>query len=138
MDDNRGSLLYLTLACIVAALGGLMFGFDTGVVSGVNDLLKLKWPLLTDWMSGLIVASAPIGCLLGAAVAGTLSDRFGRKKILILAALLFVLCAIGSAAPRAPWHLVAARLVGGTGIGITSMLSPMYIAEIRPPACAAD
>ena len=83
-------------------------------------------------MDGWIVSSALVGCLIGAAVAGTLADRFGRKKMLLLAAVLFVLCSIGSAVPPAPWHLVVARIVGGMGIGIASMLSPMYIAEISP------
>jgi SP family arabinose:H+ symporter-like MFS transporter len=128
---NRGSLLYLSLACGVAALGGLLFGFDTAVISGAIDQVQAQYQL-TDWMEGLIVSSATIGCLIGSAIAGTLSDRFGRKKILLVSAVLFTVCAIGSAMPRVPWHLVAARLVGGTGIGIASMLSPLYIAEISP------
>jgi sugar porter (SP) family MFS transporter len=129
--DNGGSLLYLSLACGVAALGGLLFGFDTAVISGAIGQVKAQYEL-TDWMEGLIVSSATIGCLIGSAIAGTLSDRFGRKNILLLSAVLFTLCAIGSAMPRAPWHLMAARLIGGTGIGIASMLSPLYIAEISP------
>ena len=83
-------------------------------------------------MKGWIVSSALIGCLIGSGIAGTLSDRFGRKKILLLAAVLFTLCAVGSAVPHQPWHLAVARLIGGTGIGIASMLSPLYIAEISP------
>ncbi len=137
MHGNRGSLLYLSLACGVAALGGLLFGFDTAVISGAIDQVQAQFAL-TDWIEGLIVSSATIGCLIGSAAAGTLSDRFGRKKILLLSAVLFTLCAIGSAMPRVPWHLVAARLVGGTGIGIASMLSPLYIAEISPRGAAAD
>jgi MFS transporter, SP family, arabinose:H+ symporter len=131
MHDHQGSRLYLSLACGVAALGGLLFGFDTAVISGAIDQIEAQFKL-TDWMTGLIVSSAIIGCLIGSAIAGTLSDRFGRKKILLLSAVLFTLCAVGSAMPRAPWHLVAARLVGGMGIGIASMLSPLYIAEIAP------
>jgi MFS transporter, SP family, arabinose:H+ symporter len=131
MDENRGSLVYLSLACGVAALGGLLFGFDTAVISGVEGMLKQQFSLSTA-MHGWIVSSALVGCLFGSAIAGTLSDRFGRKKVLLLAAVLFTLCAIGSAAPRYPWHLVVARLIGGTGIGVASMLSPMYIAEIAP------
>ncbi len=131
MTRNQGSILYLWLVCLVAALGGLLFGFDTAVISGAIDPVKAQFRLDED-MTGWIVSSALVGCMLGAAVAGTLSDRFGRKKMLLLAAVLFIACAVGSAMPRAAWHLVAARLVGGTGIGIASMLSPMYISEISP------
>jgi MFS transporter, SP family, arabinose:H+ symporter len=131
MHEDRGSVLYLSLACVVAALGGLLFGFDTAVISGAIDPLEVQYHL-SSWMKGWIVSSALIGCLIGSAGAGTLSDRFGRKKILLLAAVLFTLCSIGSAIPREPWHLVVARLIGGTGIGIASMLSPLYIAEISP------
>jgi SP family arabinose:H+ symporter-like MFS transporter len=131
MKEDRGSRMYLGMACGVAALGGLLFGFDTAVISGAIDQLQSQFHLSAA-MKGWIVSSALIGCLIGSAVAGTLSDRFGRKKILLLAAVLFTLCALGSAVPRTPWHLVAARLVGGMGIGIASMLAPMYIAEIAP------
>ncbi len=119
------------MACLVAALGGLLFGFDTAVISGAIDQVASQFHLHAT-MKGWIVSSALVGCLLGSAVAGMLSDRFGRKKVLLLAAVLFTGCAIGSAVPSQPWHLVVARLVGGTGIGIASMLSPLYIAEISP------
>jgi SP family arabinose:H+ symporter-like MFS transporter len=128
---SQGNILYLWLVCLVAALGGLLFGFDTAVISGAIDQVKAQFKLDED-MAGWIVSSALVGCMFGAAIAGTLSDRFGRKKVLLLAAVLFIACAVGSAMPRAPWHLVMARLVGGTGIGIASMLSPMYISEISP------
>ena len=128
---EQGSILYLLMACLVAALGGLLFGFDTAVIAGAIDQLETQFGL-SAIMKGWIVSSALLGCLFGSAIAGTLSDRFGRKKILILAAVLFTACAIGSAVPQAPWHLVVARILGGTGIGIASMLSPLYIAEISP------
>jgi MFS transporter, SP family, arabinose:H+ symporter len=130
-QEHHGSRLYLSLACLVAALGGLLFGFDTAVISGTIDPLEAQYRL-SALMKGWIVSSALIGCLIGSAVAGTLSDRFGRKWILLLSAVLFALCAIGSAIPQCPWHLVVARLIGGCGIGIASMLSPLYIAEISP------
>jgi len=131
MHDNQGSRLYLSLACLVAGLGGLLFGFDTAVISGAEGPVTKQFQL-SDFMEGWIVSAALVGCMLGAAVAGALADRFGRKKILLLAAVLFILCSIGSAVPIMPWHLAAARIVGGMGIGIASMLSPMYIAEISP------
>jgi SP family arabinose:H+ symporter-like MFS transporter len=132
MNKDRGSLAYLSLACLVAALGGLLFGFDTAVISGAEGLVAKQFHL-SELMEGWIVSSALVGCLIGATVAGFFADRFGRKKVMLLAAVLFVLCSIGSAMPIRPWHLVLARIVGGTGIGIASMLSPMYIAEIAPP-----
>ncbi|MEN6451617.1 MAG: sugar porter family MFS transporter [Thermoguttaceae bacterium] len=131
MNEDRGSFLYLFLACGVAALGGLLFGFDTAVISGAEGMLKTQFHLSTG-MHGWIVSSALVGCLFGSAIAGSLSDLFGRKKVLLLAAVMFAICAVGSAAPQTPWHLVVARIIGGTGIGIASMLSPMYIAEISP------
>ncbi|MFZ1934122.1 MAG: sugar porter family MFS transporter [Thermoguttaceae bacterium] len=131
MNKDRGSLVYLSLACLVAALGGLLFGFDTAVISGAEGPVAKQFQL-SAVMEGWIVSSALVGCLIGATIAGFLSDRFGRKKVMLLAAVLFVLCSIGSAMPRMPWHLVVARIIGGTGIGIASMLSPMYIAEIAP------
>ncbi len=128
---RRGSFTYLLLACLVAGLGGLLFGFDTAVISGTEGPVA-KLFHLSDMMIGWIVASALVGCLIGAAVAGTLADRFGRKRVLLLAAVLFVACSVGSAVPIEPWQLSAARIIGGMGIGIASMLSPMYIAEISP------
>lgn len=132
MSKDRGSLVYLSVACLVAALGGLLFGFDTAVISGAEGRVAEQFHL-SEHMEGWIVTSALVGCLIGASIAGFLADRFGRKKVMLLAAVLFILCSIGSAMPTMPWHLVIARIIGGTGIGIASMLSPMYIAEIAPP-----
>lgn len=131
MSKDRGSVAYLSLACLVAALGGLLFGFDTAVISGAEGPVAKQFQL-SELMEGWIVSSALVGCLIGACIAGFLADRFGRKKVMLLSAILFVVCSIGSAMPTAPWHLVVARIIGGAGIGIASMLSPMYIAEIAP------
>jgi SP family arabinose:H+ symporter-like MFS transporter len=121
-------------ACLVAALGGLLFGFDTAVINGAIERVKEQYAL-SDGLAGWVVASALVGCLIGAAIAGALADRFGRKKVLLLAAVLFTISAIGAALPQgatAITQLVLARIIGGMGIGIASMLSPMYIAEISP------
>jgi len=123
---------YLAVACFIAALGGFLFGFDTAVISGTVVYLKKQFQL-DALLEGWVVSSALIGCILGAAVAGTISDRFGRKKVLIVSAMLFLISALLSAIPQSVAMLVAARLIGGMGVGIASMLSPMYIAELSPP-----
>jgi SP family arabinose:H+ symporter-like MFS transporter len=123
---------FLALICIVAALGGFLFGFDTAVVSGTLDHLVPQFQL-SPAMTGITVAAALFGCIGGAAIAGTLSDAFGRKPILLLAALLFLLSAIGSALPQQVATLLAARFIGGVGVGMASMLSPMYLSEMSPP-----
>ena len=120
----------------ITALGGLLFGYDTGVINGAQFYLSKHFQL-TDLMKGWVVASALIGCLAGALVAGPMSQRFGRKNSLIISALLFTISAYGSGLPEwmhqsVSW-LVVFRIIGGLGIGIASMNAPMYIAEIAPP-----
>jgi len=143
-----GLSLRLTM---VAALGGLLFGYDTAVISGAVNSLDADFiaplQLSEGWrnaLSGLTVSSALFGCIVGSAVAGTLADRYGRQRGLVVAAVLFLVSAIGSAVPEAGIAplgttglpaLVAFnvyRLLCGAGIGIASMLSPLYIAEIAP------
>lgn len=121
----------LALFAGIAAMGGLLFGFDTAVVSGTIDALREKFAL-DSLHEGWVVSSALVGCIIGAAGAGTLSDRFGRKKILIAAAALFLVSAIGSTLARTEDFLIVARLVGGLGVGMASMVSPLYISEFSP------
>lgn len=120
------------MICLVAAIGGLLFGFDTAVISGTIGFFKAEFNL-SSVMVGWTASSALVGCMLGAILAGLLSDRFGRKKVLILAAILFTASSIGCGLSRTVTELILARIVGGMGIGIASMLSPLYIAEISPP-----
>jgi len=129
---QRGSLAYFSVLCFIAALGGLLFGFDTAVISGARELLVKQFGL-GPAMEGWVVASALVGCLIGAGIGGWLSDRFGRKRVLILSAILFTLTSIGCAVAPGPYLLSAARLIGGLGVGIASMVVPLYIAEISPP-----
>jgi SP family arabinose:H+ symporter-like MFS transporter len=127
------SQTFLVLICTVAALGGLLFGFDTAVVSGAVGLFRAEFhldALMTGWAAG----SAIVGCMVGAAVAGPLTDAFGRRRILLLAGAFFAASAIGCGLARGVDHLVWARIVGGIGIGIASIVSPMYIAEVAPAA----
>lgn len=125
------SPVYLGLVSFVAALGGFLFGFDTAVISGAIGYLKAQFAL-TAGMEGWLVSSALIGCVVGVSAAGFTSDRFGRKPALMLSAALFFLSAVFSTIPRSFGLLVAARLLGGIGVGIASMLSPLYIAELSP------
>ncbi len=128
---DGGSLAYVYLLSGVAALGGLLFGYDTGVISGAIGFLKERFAL-DAVMEGWAVSSALVGCVGGALCAGVLSDAFGRRNILLLAAALFTVSAIGSALPRSLAEFAVARIIGGVGVGMASMLSPLYIAEISP------
>lgn len=122
---------FVYLLTAVAALGGLLFGYDTAVIAGAIGFLQTKFEL-TAAMKGWAASSAIIGCIFGAMFAGYLSDRYGRKKILILTAFLFGISAIGSAIPANLTQFAVARFVGGLGVGAASMLSPLYITELAP------
>lgn len=122
---------YLIRVCLVATLGGLLFGYDTAVISGTVDYLQAHFAL-TEIMLGWVVSSAILGCMLGAAIAGSISDAFGRKCAFFVAAAAFLISAIGTALPQTVAQLVICRLLGGIGVGIASITSPMYIAEIAP------
>jgi len=131
VHNNKGSLRYLMLLTVVAALGGLLFGYDTAVISGAVGFLQAHFQLSAG-LKGWAASSALIGCMVGAMVGGPLSDRYGRKKILLLCAVLFAFSGIASALPRTLTQFVWARFAGGFGIGAVSVLSPLYIAEIAP------
>ncbi|MHC4396821.1 MAG: sugar porter family MFS transporter [Planctomycetota bacterium] len=130
-ENNKGSIGYVIWICLVAALGGLLFGYDTGVINGSLKFLQLKFDL-SPVMKGFAASGALLACIFGAAFAGTLSDRFGRKKVLILSAILFLVSAIGTALPQNLIQFIIFRFIGGLGVGAASMTSPMYIAEISP------
>jgi SP family arabinose:H+ symporter-like MFS transporter len=127
-----GSGWYLAAICLVASIGGLLFGFDTAVISGAIDLIAAQFNL-DPWAKGLFAAAALFGCIGGAAMAGAAGDRFGRKPILIVSAVLFFASSIGCAIAPEYWQLFIARVVAGIGIGMASVLAPMYISEFAPP-----
>ena len=148
MKNNNSYIFGITL---VATLGGLLFGYDTAVISGTVESLRKffiePYGLPFDQansLEGFVVSSALIGCILGASFAGWVSQRYGRKPTLIVASILFLLSAIGSAWPEFGLGLpgsgdhtymylfVAYRILGGIGVGLASMVSPMYIAEVAP------
>jgi MFS transporter, SP family, arabinose:H+ symporter len=128
MNNKR---IYLMTTTFVASLGGFLFGFDMAVISGVLPLVHKQFNL-TAFQEGWFVSSALVGCIIGVAFSGELSDRLGRKKPLITSAILFLLSALGCAfLPSMSW-IIAARLMGGIGIGIASNVVPLYISEIAP------
>ncbi len=149
---------YVVLLTLIATLGGLLFGYDTAVINGAVDSLKAYFidPRFADLTNpaqanaassllGFVVSSALIGCIIGGLLGGWVSTRIGRKRGLVIAAVLFLISALGAAAPEFPFapighggpaymgSFVFYRILGGIGVGLASMLSPMYIAEIAPP-----
>lgn len=131
MHLTKGNKIYVTFITIIATLGGLLFGYDTAVISGAIGFVRDHFDL-NSTMMGWVASSALVGCIAGCAVAGYLSDRFGRKKIMILSAVLFAITGVGCAVAQSTTGLVIYRIIGGIGVGIASMLSPIYIAEIAP------
>ena len=128
---GEGSARFVYLPAMVAAIGGLLFGFDTAVINGAIVFIKQQFGL-SDSQTEIAASSLLLGCVVGASVAAFTSDRFGRKRVLLAAATLFTLSSIGAALPRNLNEFAVARLVGGVAIGIASTLSPLYIAEISP------
>ncbi|MBR5403446.1 MAG: sugar porter family MFS transporter [Bacteroidales bacterium] len=116
---------------IVAALGGILFGYDTAVISGTTEVVKMQFGLSTGG-EGWYVGCALIGSILGVLIAGMMSDFMGRKKTMLISALLFSISAIGCAVSQDFTQLVIFRIVGGFGIGIVSIVSPVYISEVSP------
>ena len=131
LDRSKGSRGYVVLICMVAALGGLLFGYDTAVIAGAIGFLQTHFQL-DPAMKGWAASSALLGCVIGVSFAGAFSDRFGRKKALVLSGGLFLVSAVGTALPAAFSSFVLFRILGGIGVGIASMASPMYIAEVSP------
>jgi MFS transporter, SP family, arabinose:H+ symporter len=126
---NRQIILW----SITSALAGLLFGFDTVVISGAEQQIQTLWHL-SSGIHGVAIASALYGTVLGALVGGYLSDRFGRRSTLLLIGLLYFIGAIWSALASNIYGFIAARTLGGLGIGISTVAAPLYIAEIAPPS----
>lgn len=145
----KGSKIYLFSIVLVAVLGGLLFGYDTAVISGAEKGLQAFFLgaddfVYTDVIHGITSSSALLGCILGSAVSGLMASRFGRKPTLIFAGILFLLSALGSYCPefffftygKPTLSLLVAfnvyRIIGGVGVGLASAICPMYIAEVAP------
>jgi len=147
---NNKSSIYLIAISFVSTIGGFLFGYDTAIIAGCNSFLQAHFQL-TPALLGWMVSSALLGTILGCIISGTITDRFGRRKALLLAAFLLTISAIGSMLPpqfmgnpdNAVWFtsdsgfafswLIIVRVVGGTGVGITSVVAPVYISELTLP-----
>ena len=133
MNDANKIGRSLALVTLVAATGGFLFGYDTAVINGANQYLKAHFQL-DAVQEGIAGASAILGCIPGAMCAGFLSDRFGRRKVLFLCAILYAASGLLSAIPRTFAEFLAARFISGLGIGASSMICPVYLAELAPAA----
>ncbi len=148
-QNNGGSIVYLISIVLVAVLGGLLFGYDTAVISGAEKglqafFLGAKDFNYSDSIHGFTCASALIGCVIGSGISGYLASNWGRKRSLIFAGVMFFISALGSMDPEflffnygePTWNLLIAfniyRVIGGVGVGLASAICPMYIAEVAP------
>ncbi|MBH0015985.1 sugar porter family MFS transporter [Pseudoalteromonas sp. NGC95] len=127
------SLFYVIFISAVAAIGGFLFGFDSGVINGTVSALGNAFNS-SSVATGFNVASVLLGCALGALAAGPLADKFGRRAIMIITAIIFAISAFGSGISESSAEFIFYRLFGGLGIGAASVLAPAYIAEVAPPA----
>lgn len=128
---ERTSSAYVIALCCVAAIGGFLFGFDSGVINGTVDALAKAFGT-HETVTGFAVASVLVGCAVGAFVAGNLADSLGRRPTMLLNAILFLLSAGATGAANSAGFFIAARVAGGIAIGAASVLAPMYIAEVAP------
>jgi sugar porter (SP) family MFS transporter len=135
---ERGGILpehrttYVWIISLVAGLGGLLFGYDWVVIGGAKPFYEAFFHMNDPSLQGWAMSCALVGCLLGAAISGNLSDRFGRKRLLILAASLFAISSLGTASAQTFDSFVGWRITGGMAIGLASNLSPLYISEVSP------
>jgi sugar porter (SP) family MFS transporter len=127
----KKSSFYVIFVTVIAAIGGLLFGFDTAIVAGATRYLKDQFAL-SSIQEGWAVSVVLVGCMFGAGISGPISDRIGRKRFMLVSAVLFLVSAVGCALPRTMTEFVVFRFIGGLGIGSASILAPLYIAEIAP------
>jgi SP family sugar:H+ symporter-like MFS transporter len=129
--DSAANMPLIALIVGVATIGGFMFGYDSGVINGTQEGLKHTFNLNEAWL-GITVSALLPGCAVGAFAAGRSADRWGRRRVMLAAATLFILSALASGAAPSAVMMIAARFVAGVGVGAASVLSPAYISEVTP------
>lgn len=132
-SEGESNIVHVTMIAAAAAMGGFLFGYDSAVINGAVSAIQERFGV-GEAVLGFTVASALLGCVVGAAFAGSLADRFGRIRAMQVAGVLFAASAIGSALPFTVWDLTAWRILGGAAIGLASVIAPTYIAEVSPAA----
>lgn len=131
--NNNMNNRFVYFICVVAAMGGLLFGYDWVVIGGAKPFYEVFFGIEENpTMQGLAMTVALLGCMIGATLCGSLADKIGRKRLLIVSSLIFFFSSIGTGAFNSFTAFLCARFVGGVGIGVASGLSPMYIAEVSP------
>src|SRR4051812_38915793 len=123
--------MYAVRFSLIAALGGFLFGFETAVISGAEKTIQQLWSLSSGWQ-GFTVAASLIGTVIGSMIAGIPAQRYGRKKVLTVIAILYLLSAVGCALTPVWILFVSFRFIGGIAVGASSVVGPMYISEIAP------
>jgi len=129
--DDRVNMAFIALIVAVATIGGFMFGYDSGVINGTQDGLEAAFNL-SALGTGFNVGAILLGCAFGAFAAGRLADAVGRRTVMQIAAVLFIISAIWAGAADSSAHFIIARFIGGLGVGAASVLSPAYISEVTP------
>lgn len=130
-DGDRVNMAFIGLIVAVATIGGFMFGYDSGVINGTQDGLEGAFNL-SALGTGFNVGAILLGCAVGAFIAGRLSDLIGRKSVMLIAAVMFIISALWAGAADSSMHFIIARFVGGLGVGAASVLAPAYISEVTP------
>ncbi|MEU6668340.1 sugar porter family MFS transporter [Streptomyces sp. NPDC046727] len=128
--EHLGHVIFIAAA---AAMGGFLFGYDSSVINGAVEAIRDRYDIGSAALAQ-VIAIALIGCAIGAATAGRIADRIGRIRVMQIAAVLFVVSAVGSALPFSLWDFAFWRVIGGFAIGMASVIGPAYIAEVAPPA----
>ena len=129
--DRSFNLRFILIICGVAALGGLLLGYDTAVISGAINPIR-DYFQLNSWGVGWAVSNVAIGCIIGAFASGRIATRYGRKNTLVIAAVLFTISAVGAALSYSFFWFIVFRMIGGLAVGLASSVSPMYMSEVSP------